>query len=232
MMHLMVRAYKHYSEIIKMKRAVSDVNDFVNIMNRYRKLVSEFESAKKNEQSQTESVMLCVECSSEKKEATMYCDTCQDLMCEPCFERLHSRGRRKTHKRTFVELGLCTECDSSLARLQCMQCQDMYCGECFLTIHQRGGRRNHIPICLRVFNEALHKLPATEVFAFGGIAPAAVHLGKSASKMLERAMSPWFKLQELNELPVYRNLQTGEVRRDAPLAVLNEPIDAHSELVN
>ena len=62
-----------------------------------------------------------------------------------CFDRLHSKGRRQEHTRTWVELGSCIECERSLAVFHCVQCQDAFCKECFEEWHVRGGRRNHTP---------------------------------------------------------------------------------------
>merc|ERR1711988_1451619 len=128
------------------KRAVKDVQDFQNLMIRYRDLVGQFDRAKAAEALQVRQLMRCVECPDEsKKEAVLFCDQCKDLFCQGCFDRLHSKGRRQHHRRTWVELGICAECNEALAQLHCVQCQDGYCRECFQEWHTRGGRRTTSP---------------------------------------------------------------------------------------
>ena len=67
-------------------------------------------------------------------------------------DRLHSRGRRQNHRRTWVwnsawafscsllelisfdeqvEMGMCAECVESIALFHCVQCADLYCRDCF-----------------------------------------------------------------------------------------------------
>jgi hypothetical protein len=130
------------------------------------------------------------------------------------------------HKRTFVELGICSECELSLAGVQCLQCGDSFCAHCFGTVHSRGGRRNHVPVVLRVFDVQRNKVPVTSVFAFGGISPAAVTVGRSSLHQLRKAMSPWIKLVDPHtNLALYVHLGTREERRDMPLEEINEPLE-------
>ena len=193
MVHVLQRALRHYGAVTTAKRAVTDVEDFKALAERYREVVRTYEKNKQKEELQTASLKKCVEC---EDSATVYCDNCTDLLCLKCFARLHSKGRRKNHKRTFVELGTCSECELSLAGVQCLQCGDAFCIECFGTVHARGGRRNHVPVVLRVFDLDKNKVPVTSVFAFGGISPAAVTVGKSTVHQLRRALSPWVRLDD------------------------------------
>jgi hypothetical protein len=224
LVHVLKRALRHYAAVVKDKRAVQDVEDFRNLMQRYRDLVGQFERAKNMESQQVRTLMKCVECPDEaKKDAVLYCDNCQDLFCQGCFDRLHSKGRRQHHRRTWVELGVCTECNETLALFHCVQCQDAYCRECFQEWHTRGGRRNHVPIILRSFNSQSHKVPAVPTFEFGGGAPITV--GSAAAQNLAKALSPWLAFEDESEIVLYYNIHTSETRRDLPLAMLNEPLE-------
>ncbi|CAD7939699.1 unnamed protein product [Amoebophrya sp. A120] len=227
LVHVLKRALRHYAVVVKEKRAVQDVEDFRNLMQRYRDIVGNYERAKAAQEQQTRAVMQCVECapSANPRDAVLYCDHCRDLFCQQCFDRLHSKGRRKHHRRTWVELGTCAECEEALAVYHCVQCQDAYCGECFQEWHQRGGRRNHVPIILRSFSTQTHKVPAISTFDFGNISAAAVTLGGGAAHNLARALSPWIAFDDESDIRVYYNVQTDERRRDLPLALLNEPLE-------
>merc|ERR1719263_2618965 len=65
------------------------------------------------------------------KDAVLFCDECKDFLCQGCFDWLHSRGRRQNHRRTWVEMGMCAECQESIALFHCVQCSDLYCRDCF-----------------------------------------------------------------------------------------------------
>ena len=146
-------------------------------MQRYRDLVSQFEEAKATEQVQCTSLKTCVECGVNP--AKIYCDDCGDFFCHPdqgvsCFEKLHARGRRMFHNRTWVELDFCAECGETLSKYFCWQCRDPFCAECFASNHQKGGRRNHIPIVLRSWNQTQFQNPATATFNHGNIHPGQI----------------------------------------------------------
>lgn len=224
LVHVLKRALRHYAAVVKEKRAVQDVDDFRNLCERYRDLVGQFDRAKAIEATQVRQLMKCVDCPDEsKKDAVLFCDQCKDLFCQDCFNRLHNKGRRKNHQRTWVELGTCAECNEAMALLHCVQCQDAYCRDCFQEWHTRGGRRNHVPIILRSFNVQNHKVPAAP--GFDGMPEHALTIGSAASQNLAKAMSPWLAFEDEAGIRLYYNVRTGESRRDMPLAVLNEPIE-------
>eukprot|EP00397_Hematodinium_sp_SG-2012_P014243 GEMP01014474.1.p1 GENE.GEMP01014474.1~~GEMP01014474.1.p1 ORF type:complete len:601 (+),score=123.22 GEMP01014474.1:32-1804(+) len=226
LVHVVLRALRHYGCVVREKRCVGEVQDFRSLMQRYRDLVTQCERARVMEQQQVRSLMLCVECPpGSQTDAVLYCDHCRDLFCQACFDRLHGRGRRKKHKRTWVELGVCGECEETLAIFSCVQCQDAYCRDCYQDWHARGGRRNHIPIILRSFTTATHKIPSQSVFEFGKIAAAAITVGSQAGVNLAKALSPWIMLKDKIGVRLYWNVSSDEIRRDMPLAVINEPIE-------
>jgi len=211
LVHVLKRALRHYATVVKEKRAVGDIEDFKNLMLRYRDLISQFEHARRAEAEQNQQLKLCVECpEGAKKDAVLFCDQCRDLFCAACFDKLHSRGRRRGHLRTWVELAVCAECNEALAKFHCVQCADLFCEECFQDKHMRGGRRNHIPIILRSLTSDKHAVTS------GG--------GKLA-KNIEKARSPWLRFEDPSEIQLFYNLETGETRRDKPLEVINEPLE-------
>jgi hypothetical protein len=215
LVHVLKRALRHYGNVVKAKSKVSDVDDFRSLMRRSREIVGQFERTKLQEVKKTHEMMVCVQCSEDsKKDAVLFCDECKDFLCQGCFDRLHSRGRRKNHRRTWVEMGMCAECQESIALFHCVQCSDLYCRDCFQEWHVRGGRRNHIPIILRSFNSQTHLLP-----------DATPALGTGSGLELAKARSPWFAFQDENNVRLYYNIDTGESRRDMPLDVINEPIE-------
>merc|ERR1719504_343352 len=151
--HVLKRSLRHYAGIVKTKKPIGEIDDFRSLMQRYRDLVGQFERAKKVEEEQTGDVILCIECAEGKKKvAVLYCDVCQDMFCQVCFDRLHSKGRRQDHKRTWTELGTCIECEGRMAVFHCVQCQDAFCKVCFDRLHSKGRRQDHTPIVLRRFN--------------------------------------------------------------------------------
>lgn len=212
LVHVLRRALRHYANAVKEQRKVKDVGDFRQLMERYRVIVEQFERAKDEETKRVQELKECVECA--EKEAVMFCDQCRDFFCEGCFNRLHSKGRRTSHRRTWVEMGICAECQESIALFHCVQCADLYCRDCYQEWHVRGGRRNHIPIVLRSFNSQTHNLPEAK--------PA---LGTEVSRVLTQARSPWFQFTDENGVFLYYNLIEGDSRRDMPLATINEPIE-------
>lgn len=212
LVHVLKRALRHYSTVVKEKRKVTHVEDFRALMQRYRDLVGQFEMAREIEAKKMQKMKVCVQC--DEKDAVLFCDQCKDFFCQECFDRLHSRGRRQTHRRTWVEMGLCAECQESVALFHCVQCADLYCRDCYHEWHVRGGRRNHIPIILRSFNSQTHTL-----------AEATSAMGTGSGKILGQARSPWFAFSDENNVKLYYNILTGESRRDMPLATINEPIE-------
>jgi len=223
--HVLQRALRHYAGIVKAKKPIGEIDDFRALMQRYRDLVGQFERAKKVEEQQVDDLIQCIECPEDnKKVAVLYCDVCQDMFCQVCFDRLHSKGRRQEHTRTWVELGSCIECERSLAVFHCVQCQDAFCKECFEEWHTRGGRRNHTPIVLRSYNITAQKIPSTGTFRDGRLSCAAVTIGSSAARNLAKALSPWLAFEDESQIKIYYNMQSGESRRDAP-GMINEPVE-------
>lgn len=211
LVHVLRRALRHYGAAVREKRKVKDIEDFRQLMIRYRELVGQFESARDEETKKIQRMKICVQCDA--KDAVIFCDQCRDFFCQGCFDRLHSRGRRTNHRRTWVEMGMCAECQESIALFHCVQCADLYCRDCFQEWHVRGGRRNHVPIVLRSFNSQTHSLPEAT--------PA---MGTGAARIIAQARSHWFSFKDENNINLYYNLMTEERRRDMPLAVINEPI--------
>lgn len=226
LVHVLKRALRHYGNVIREKRAVTEVEDFRALMQRYRDIVSQYERARTLETQQVRALMQCVECpAGEQTDAVLYCDHCKDLFCQTCFDRLHSKGRRKNHRRTWVELGVCGECEETLAIFHCVQCKDAYCRDCYSEWHGRGGRRNHIPIILRSFNTASHQIPSVPTFDFGTISSSAITVGAQAGTNLASALSPWIVFRDKIGIRIYWNTMTDERRRDLPLATVNEPLE-------
>jgi len=215
LVHVLKRSLRHYGNCVKNKLKVQDVEDFRNLMTRYRDLVLNFDRAKEEEAKKVLRAKVCVQCTDEpKKDAVLFCDQCRDFFCQGCFEKLHSRGRRQNHRRTWVEMGICSECQESIALFHCVQCSDLYCKDCFQEWHRRGGRRNHIPVVLRSFNSQTNKLPE-----------ANYALGTSSSLNLAKARSTWFAFEDENAVKYYWDVESGERRRDMPLTIINEPIE-------
>jgi len=215
LVHVLKRALRHYGNVVKEKKKVKDVEDFRMLMIRYRDIVSQFERTRDEESRKVLHMKVCVNCAEDsKKDAVLFCDECKDFFCQGCYDWLHSRGRRKNHRRTWVEMGMCAECQESIALFHCVQCSDLYCRDCFSDWHVRGGRRNHVPIVLRSFNSQTHILP-----------DALPAMGTGSGKQLEKARSVWFSFVDEDNVKMYYNLVTGECRRDIPLAVINEPIN-------
>jgi hypothetical protein len=212
LVHVLKRALRHYANAVREKRKVKDVEDFRNLMQRYRDMVGTFELAREEESRRIEVMKLCVQCN--ERDAVLFCDQCKDFFCQGCFDRMHARGRRQNHRRTWVEMGMCAECQESIALFHCVQCADLYCKDCYKDWHIRGGRRNHIPIILRSFNSQTHMLPEAT--------PA---MGTQSAKILAKARSPWFSFVDDNGVKLYYNIQTAQSRRDMPLDILNDPIE-------
>lgn len=74
--------------------------------------------------------LYCVEC---QVLATNFCPQCEDLFCEQCYERLHSRGNRQLHRPNH--LIPCCLCRSFPAKLQCTYTYGNYCLECYSRKH-------------------------------------------------------------------------------------------------
>merc|ERR1712151_782455 len=214
LVHVLRRALRHYGAAVREKRKVKDIEDFRQLMIRYRELVGQFESARDEETKKIQRMKICVQCDA--KDAVIFCDQCRDFFCQGCFDRLHSRGRRTNHRRTWVEMGMCAECQESIALFHCVQCADLYCRDCFQEWHVRGGRRNHIPIILRSFNTQTHVRP-----------DCTMAMGTESANILAQARSHWFCFVDENNIKLYYNIKEGDTstRRDMPLAVINEPIE-------
>jgi hypothetical protein len=212
LVHVLKRALRHYANAVREKRKVKDVEDFRNLMQRYRDMVGTFELAREEESRRIEVMKLCVQCN--ERDAVLFCDQCKDFFCQGCFDRMHARGRRQNHRRTWVEMGMCAECQESIALFHCVQCADLYCKDCYKDWHIRGGRRNHIPIILRSFNSQTHMLPEAT--------PA---MGTQSAKILAKARSPWFSFVDDNGVQLFYNIQTAQSRRDMPLDIINDPIE-------
>jgi hypothetical protein len=212
LVHVLRRALRHYGNAVREKRKVKDVEDFRNLMQRYRDLVEQYERSREVEAKKIQRMKVCVQCDA--KDAVIFCNQCRDFFCQGCFDGLHSRGRRQKHRRTWVEMGMCAECQESIALFHCVQCADLYCRDCFQEWHVRGGRRNHVPIVLRSFNSQTHQLPEAT--------PA---MGTGSAKVLAQARSFWFCFRDENGVNLYYDLVKNQSRRDMPLAVINEPIE-------
>jgi len=226
--HVLKRGLRHYGSVVREKRAVTQVEDFRALMQRYRDIVKQYEKARSLETQQVRSLMHCVECPADQlTDAVLYCDHCRDLFCQTCFDRLHSKGRRKNHRRTWVELGVCGECEETLALFHCVQCKDAYCRDCYSEWHARGGRRNHIPIILRSFNTGTHQIPSVSQFNYGKISSASITVGSHAGANLSSALSPWVVFKDKLGIRIYWNIVTDERRRDLPLATINIPLEDH-----
>jgi|Transcript_735 hypothetical protein len=212
LVHVLKRALRHYGHAVREKRPVKDVEDFLNLMQRYRDMVGQFEQMREEEAKRIQKMKVCVQC--DERDAVLFCDQCKDFFCQGCFDRLHNKGRRQHHRRSWVEMGVCAECQESAALFHCVQCADLYCRDCYQEWHVRGGRRNHIPIVLRSFNSQAHVLP-----------DATPAMGTGSAKVLAQARSPWFTFVDENNVKLYYNIHDGTSRRDMPLATINEPIE-------
>lgn len=212
LVHVLKRALRHYGNAVKEKRKVQNVEDFQQLIQRNQDIVSQFLATKEEEIKRVAEIRTCVQCNV--TEARLFCDECKDFFCQGCFERIHSRGRRRNHRRTWVEMGTCAECQEGFALFHCTQCTDLYCRDCFADWHVRGGRRNHVPIILRSINSKANVLP-----------DATPAMGTGCKKVLEQAFSPWFCFVDANGIHSYYNIKTGETKRDMPMEVINEPIE-------
>lgn len=73
--------------------------------------------------------------------ATMYCNECDSIMCQPCAAKIHESGRRKGH--SIIQLTQCSQCGFQLVSRYCRACMDHYCDCCFAWVHRRGRLRLH-----------------------------------------------------------------------------------------
>lgn len=85
----------------------------------------------------------CVEC--ETAPATRKCEQCDDVYCRKCYQVVHSRGQRATHKYAEFKPGslICVECDADFAVLECEDCGDAFCKQCSDKMHSKGDMRDH-----------------------------------------------------------------------------------------
>lgn len=211
LVHVLKRALRHYGNAVREKRPITDVDDFLQLLDRNRDIVNQYQHTREEQKKMVEVKQVCIQCGDAK--ARLYCDQCKDYFCQGCFERLHARGRRMNHRRSWVEIGFCEECQESPAMYHCTQCTDLYCRDCFGTWHVRGGRRNHVPIILRAFISQANQLPESVPL-----------MGTGCQRILEQAYSPWLVFADVNNINSYYNISTGETRRDMPMEPINEPI--------
>jgi len=202
LVHVVLRALKHYFEAVAGKLEISRLADFQSWIGRYRKTVSDLEILAETEIKEISRFLKCVDCS--EKMAEIFCEFCEDFFCPACFNKIHKNGRRESHPRTMLEIATCSECELAISRFQCVQCQDAFCEDCLKSTHQRGGRRNHVVGFLKNFK----KFP-----------------GRPASRKLETAKSPWVRLRDEGGMNLFYNFQVSETCRDLPLDPLNEIIE-------
>ncbi|KAF4673751.1 hypothetical protein FOL47_010131 [Perkinsus chesapeaki] len=245
--HVLKRALRHYAGIVKSKRAVGDVEEFRNLMQRYRDIVQQFERAYELESEQVASLRQCVECPEDNKEpAELRSFTV--TTAKICFASHaltgfipkdgdniinglgSSSASAQSAKRRWLSSIAFNAKTLSVTRVSSRT--DSFGSRCFAElrplsqVHVRGGRRNHVPIVLRSFSPSVHKVPASSTFAFGAISPAAVTIGANAASNLAISMSPWLVFEDECEINVYYNLLTGECQRDLPLAPINTSIES------
>ena len=95
----------------------------------------------------TEFVVMCVNCNQEVCEVV--CHQCDDAFCRKCFNALHTKGTRKSHKPIAIKK--CMECDYQLATRTCETCTaeqkraSSYCDVCFTNVHRHedGCKTKH-----------------------------------------------------------------------------------------
>merc|ERR1719197_1562438 len=92
LVHVLQRALRHYANVVREKRKVKDVEDFWNMILRYKDIVAQFEQSSREEEKLMRQKQKCVQC--EDTRAVLFCDQCKDYFCQGCYDRLHARGRR------------------------------------------------------------------------------------------------------------------------------------------
>ena len=91
-----------------------------------------------------EDEMCCAPCSVDNcpRTASVYCDQCDVILCQPCCNASHESGRSQQHH--LIHLSLCAQCGFQLASRSCRSCGDYYCDSCFGWIHRKGRLRLHV----------------------------------------------------------------------------------------
>lgn len=81
----------------------------------------------------------CTDCNTNY--ASIFCDDCDRLWCESCYNSYHKSGQRKLHHP--IQLDMCIECKFQVPTKQCIPCDEIYCDTCFHYAHRRGRSRLH-----------------------------------------------------------------------------------------
>jgi len=71
---------------------------------------------------------------------------CDECYCKPCYQIIHSGGRRARHKwRGFQKYSsVCSVCIKSAADVQCTDCESaLFCSSCYKVFHGRGRKKKH-----------------------------------------------------------------------------------------
>jgi hypothetical protein len=88
-------------------------------------------------------VILCKICDPlDAKNALVFCDECDDLFCNDCYEVSHRPLAKKNHLK--IPLTLCVQCDFQAGARYCLQCQDTFCDSCYKTVHRKGRLKLHV----------------------------------------------------------------------------------------
>jgi hypothetical protein len=129
----------------------------------------------------------CSSCA--KKKPQVYNGNSEEYFCYECFEQLHSKGNRRSHRAMIVSVSdaevvepnkKCEECEDNLAAFRCDMCLDNFCIPCFWRLHMNGERRRHTitkvtlnPLCNQcnatratVFSLQDQELLCTDCFTF------------------------------------------------------------------
>jgi hypothetical protein len=88
------------------------------------------------------SVFHCTEC---KRYSTMRCLQCNEHYCDRCFQRVHAKGKRTSHKCEYYEVmaTICVECETKVAYQLCLVCKDPLCEDCMQRTHGKGKKVSH-----------------------------------------------------------------------------------------
>ncbi|CAM9759100.1 unnamed protein product [Scytosiphon promiscuus] len=72
-------------------------------------------------------------------------EDCDDRLCGECWESVHKRGVRASHRWEGFRPGseACVACCRSPAERKCNVCNDLLCLSCFTESHARGKKRRH-----------------------------------------------------------------------------------------
>jgi len=136
---------------------------------------------------QTACGSFCSSCAIKKPQ--VYNGNSEEYFCYECFEALHSKGNRRSHRAMIVSVSdaevvepskKCEECEDNLAAFRCDQCMDNLCIPCYWRLHMNGERRRHTitkvtlsPLCNQcnhtratVFSLQDQELLCTDCFTF------------------------------------------------------------------